>query len=276
LIEVTVRYGLGNRMRVMASALALARDADQRLTVYWLKNKNLNCRFGSLFEPIKGVRVIDIETGRIGPLFSARSALFWVSNKVRVRRPHDVYLGSVELEEYPTKSVDLASVVRGARRCGIETYGRFYGCAPHYEDFKPSKVVLAEADSTAADVGADGLVGVHIRRTDNDAATQVSPVELFIERMRREVDQDPEVRFFLATDDPMTEERVRSCFPGKVTTRPKVLARDRAEGARDALVDMLVLSRCRLILGSYWSSFSETASELSGTRLEIVRTEVET
>ena len=59
-------------------------------------------------------------------------------------------------------------------------------------------------------------------------------------------------------------------FPGGVVTRPKVFARDKASGVRDALVDLLLLSRCRLIIGSHWSSFSETAAELGGARLEIV------
>jgi hypothetical protein len=37
----------------------------------------------------------------------------------------------------------------------------------------------------------------------------------------------------------------------------------------------LLLSKCPLILGSHWSSFTETAAELGGSRLEVVRTEAE-
>jgi hypothetical protein len=54
--------------------------------------------------------------------------------------------------------------------------------------------------------------------------------------MRDELEQDPEVSLFLATDDPETGQRVKSCFPRKVLTRAKVLARDRADGVRDALI----------------------------------------
>ena len=40
---------------------------------------------------------------------------------------------------------------------------------------------------------------------------------------------------------------------------------------KDALIDLYGLSRCRLILGSYWSSFSETAAAIGGSELLIVR-----
>jgi hypothetical protein len=113
---------------------------------------------------------------------------------------------------------------------------------------------------------------VHIRRGDNSASIQVSPLELFLERMRIEVERESETRFFLATDDAATEQTVKERFPGRVTTRDKSFARNRARGVQDALVDLLVLSKCSLILGSYWSSFSQTAAEMGRGTLEIVRT----
>lgn len=76
----------------------------------------------------------------------------------------------------------------------------------------------------------------------------------------------------LATDDPAIEYAIKERFPDRVVVRPKVFARDKAAGVRDALVDLLLLSRCRRILGSHWSSFSETAAEIGGIDLEIVGT----
>jgi hypothetical protein len=119
---------------------------------------------------------------------------------------------------------------------------------------------------------AGRIVGVHIRRGDNDASIQVSPLDSFLKRMQREVEQDPATHFFLATDDQPTERAVTDTFLGRVTTRGKDLARNRTAGVQDALVDLLVLSKCSLILGSYWSSFSQTAAEMGGVELEIVRT----
>jgi hypothetical protein len=192
------------------------------------------------------------------------------------RAPYDLFLSGDKIEELRAQGVDPAAAAAQAKRCGIETYGRFYGSPPFYEDLKPKQGLLDEAEKTFAgitgDSGAGRVVGVHIRRGDNDASIQVSPLELFVERMRREVNDHPEARFFLATDDPDTERVVMSELPGRVTIRSKDFSRNRASGVEDALVDLLVLSKCSLVLGSYWSSFSQTAAEMGGAELEIVRT----
>jgi hypothetical protein len=274
MIELTVRAGLCNRMREIDCALALSRATNKRLKVYWLKNKNLNCPYEQLFEPIENVRIVDIEASRKRAFFRPRSIWYRIRKRARLR-PVDLFLGNEEIRRYRDAGIDLASVVSKAKRCGIETFMRFYGSVG-YDGLKPKKDILQEVERTIGSVDPGKLIGVHIRRGDNDAAIQVSPVEAFIERMQWEVEQDLEASFFLATDDPATEQRVKECFPGRVLTRPKVFARDRAEGVRDALVDLLVLSRCRLILGSYWSSFSDTASELAGARRETVRTKAAT
>lgn len=269
-IELTVRAGLGNRMREIASGLALSKAANKRLKVYWLNNKNLNCPYERLFEPIDGVRIASIETNRRRALLSPRSLLYRVRKKLRLR-PFDLFLGNVEIHRYKDEGVDLASVVSGARRCGIETFMRFYGSPPSFDALRPKRDIQEEVESTIGTLDTTKLIGVHIRRGDNEAAVQVSPLEAFIVRMQEEIERDPEASFFLATDDPATEQTVKESLPGRVLARPKVFARDRAEGVRDALVDLLVLARCRLILGSYWSSFSDAASELRGARRETVR-----
>jgi hypothetical protein len=65
-----------------------------------------------------------------------------------------------------------------------------------------------EAEKTLSGIMEGGhgrVVGEHIHRGDNDASIQVSPLEVFLQRRRREVSDDPEVRCFLATDAPDTE-----------------------------------------------------------------------
>jgi hypothetical protein len=273
LIELRVNSGLCNRMRAMASALALSRAAKQPLTVYWFNTGALNCPYNRLFEPIDGVEVVSVETKRGRAPFSPGAMRLKMAN---LRSPYDLFLSGDKINEFRDQGIDLALAVAQAKRCGIETYGRFYGSPPFYDDFRPKRGLVREAEKTLAVIGEGGgvgrVVGVHIRRGDNDASIQVSPLELFLERMRKEVEQAPGTRFFLATDDVATEQTVTDHFPGRVTTRSKDFARNRTKGVQDALVDLLVLSRCPLILGSYWSSFSQTASEMGGGTLEIVRT----
>jgi hypothetical protein len=272
LIELRVNSGLCNRIRAIASALALSKAAGQPLTVYWFHTSALDCSYTKLFLPLDGAKVVEVETGPLLRLFSPGA---WRLRAVGWRRPYDLFLSGDRLQEMRESGADLVLAVAGARRCGIETYGRCYDALPSYEDFKPRPELLREAERVFAGIGAGSggrVVGVHIRRGDNEASVQVSPLDLFLARMHKETEQDPEVRFFLATDDPASEQAVAAEFPGRVTVRTKDRSRTRTRGVQDALVDLLVLSKCPLILGSYWSSFSQTAAELGGGTLEIVRT----
>ncbi len=256
----------------MASALALAKAAGQPLTVYWFNTPALGCPYDKLFEPLDGVEVVGVQTSRLLRPFSAGA---WRLRWAGLRGQYDLFLSGDKLEELRERGVDLVSEVAKAKRCGIETYGRCYEALPSYQDFRPRPELLDEAERVFALASGDGdgrVVGVHIRRGDNEASIQVSPLDLFVARMQREVEQYPEVRFFLATDDPATEREVLERFPGRVTVRAKELSRTRTSGVQDALVDLLILSKCPLILGSYWSSFSQMAAELGGRMLETVRT----
>jgi len=254
-------------MKEMASAIALARAAGQPLLVYWLKNRYLNGSFYQLFEPIDDVRVVDIETSW------ARSLLSPISLRYRlrtVREPIDLFLGNAQIEEYREAGTDLVPLVARAEHTVIITYYRFLAGADTLEDFRPRKDIVAEVDDASARLGTGGLIGVHIRGTDNAEALERSPVAAFMERLQSEVERDAGARFLLATDDPAIEYAVKERFSDRVVVRPKVFARVKAAGVRDALVDLLLLSRCRRILGSHWSSFSETAAEIGGIDLEIV------
>ena len=113
--------------------------------------------------------------------------------------------------------------------------------------------------------GRDEPVGVHIRRTDNMASIQHSPIEDFEAAMREEIERDPDTRFFLATDDPAIEARLQEGFPGRIVVHAKSsLARNDPQAVRDAVVDLYGLSNCRRLIGSYRSSFTDSASRIRG------------
>jgi len=111
-------------------------------------------------------------------------------------------------------------------------------------------------------------VGVHVRRTDHGRCIRESPLYLFMEKMREMREQDEDVKFFLATDDPAVEEELRREFPGCIFTyREKVWGRDSRSGMESAIVDCLCLAACDRILGSSGSRFSEFAAMYGGKEL---------
>lgn len=150
----------------------------------------------------------------------------------------------------------------------IATWEAFYKTSSGFADFIPVAPLQQMIQSYAG--GFKNVIGVHIRRTDNANSVEHSPTELFLQAMQDEVAADPAVGFFLATDDPDEEKNILKNFPDRITVHKKEsLHREDPAAIRDALVDVYCLSRCRKIIGSYWSSFTEVAHLLRGAEMHL-------
>ena len=99
---------------------------------------------------------------------------------------------------------------------------------------------------------------------------QHSTPDGFRRAMWRAIQQHPEARFFLATDDAALKAELLSEFGERIVTQQTEVRRDTVEGMRDAVVDLWCLAATQRIIGSYWSSFTDIAAELGGISAEIV------
>lgn len=117
------------------------------------------------------------------------------------------------------------------------------------------------------------LIGVHVRRTDHVTAIKRSPLSLFIKEMNQAIAEDPEVKFFLATDDAGVKSELVAEFPGRILCQEVTGGRDSVEGMKAGLVDCLCLAGCSRIFGSYWSAYSEFAAAFGG--IELIRMDTE-
>ena len=147
------------------------------------------------------------------------------------------------------------------------------GCAFHpftpqaYRDmFRPVKAIAERVDAMTRHFGSS-TVGLHVRRTDNILSRRHSPLSLFENEIGKILASDPETRFYLASDDPDVKRHLTDRFPDAVLTAPLSADRTSLHGIIDAFTEMLVLSRCRLILGSWWNSYSEAAALIGNTPL---------
>ncbi len=244
--------GLCNRMRAIGSAMILAEKRGEKVQVYWKVAPELGCPFEELFEKPTAFSLVNYHSDYYPPK---------MFRQLTSRR-----LGNDEIRSVRTGEGlpdDFIKTLPG--RLYIATEEHFYPNRD-YSAFVPQKRHL---DKVSALTGpASHLIGVHIRRTDNKPAIGKSSTDAFLAAMEAEIAADPDVRFYLATDDLSEEKTLREHFPGRIISNEgRDLSRDSVTGIQDALVDLYSLSRCSKIIGSFYSSFTDLAADIRGIPL---------
>jgi hypothetical protein len=110
------------------------------------------------------------------------------------------------------------------------------------------------------------MVGVHIRRTDNKDSVLRSSNQLFENEMVDMLKLNPNLKFYLSTDSENDKLYFTNLFAGKVISNNCEFDRNSKLSIKHALIDLICLSKCNFILGSYYSSFSEFAITYNGLK----------
>ena len=118
---------------------------------------------------------------------------------------------------------------------------------------------------------SENMIGVHIRRTDNIASINSSPIDVFVHLMQLEIEKEDTVKFYVASDEEEVKKKLQDKFPGRVITLMDDTSRDSLEGMKFAVVDFFCLSKTKKILGSVASSYSQIAAEIGGIKIEYAK-----
>ena len=262
--------GMGNRMKAVSAAISLARQCHSRVEIIWFRDGGLGCRFDQLFLPLNEPDVTLREATLTDLLLHDRPRRRNLYVPLCAQRL--LYEGRMD-EQACTQGMrthfDFAQWATG-KRVWMSSHVYFMADEPPtgtYDRFRLVPRLQQRVERTVAEAG-DDVVGVHIRRTDNERSIAESPTEAFIARMRQE---PKDTRFFLATDNDEEKQRIAAAFPHRVITSPRPADRRTLQGMEDAAVEMFTLSRTRLILGSACSTFSSAAAGIGHIPLEIVK-----
>ena len=258
MIVLETLSGLCNRMGALDAGLALSKKLHQDLHVVWALDGEMPCRFDELFEPLPGIKTFShLRHSRLRR--ELRRAYYYCC--------FSIALGPRTVERMLTANYDFEKL--GERRhIAILTYKPFYPSPEPFLPFRPIRPLQKRIDRYQL----GEMVGVHIRRTDHQIAIERSPTARFIELMRQEIAARGDTRFFLATDSPEEEAEMQRLFPGRIVTHAKAsLNRRDPRAVQDAVVDLYCLSNCRKLIGSYISTFSETAWMIRGIDKVIVK-----
>lgn len=272
MITIKPYGGIGNRIRSIDSVIAFTKTDKSPVTLIWEQLPSLNCRFDKLFILPDYIKIVEKKGIQSIFLLKVIGFLKKLAGITGIHFPpgYEMYLYEDQLKKLRESNYDFTEL-RKKNSVYIETQHRFYSTGEDFREFRVVDDIRFKVEKIIAGYTSN-TVGVHIRRTDNQVSIDNSPLEMFINRMHMEISENPDTRFFLATDSGEVEMKLLEIFKDRIIIQPnKQLGRNNPGAIRDALVDMLCLSRTRKILGSYWSSFSESAALMGNLQLIIVK-----
>lgn len=267
-ITLVPQGGLCNRLRAILSALSLIEHGavDARLVVGWDDGLECAARFDQLFQPLDSPHATIVPRRWTDRPITRRN-LHWpafLRNFVYTRQYANRPPSAEELRLCFASHSDAAVYVStGLAFCDYPAeYVRRLRPLPHLQE---------RIDSLSAAFTPGHTIGIHIRRTDHVTAIAESPDALFVDAIADAISADAEAHFFLATDDSALKRSLMTRFPGRITAQDCRGTRSDLGGMEEAVVDLWTLARCSRIIGSYWSSYTDTAAEIGGIPLTIIR-----
>ena len=257
--------GLCNRLRAVLSAWHYGEQHPAcSITMEWAENPDCQAAWQDLFA------IPDVPRFRM----SAYHAWNAPATKRNLYLPRLLrrFIYDYQLFDYSEKSTPaLHDLLRPGKRVWLSTGYAFSPYpAAYYRKLRPTPALQQRVEKIVESFGPH-CIGVHIRRTDNIKAMEAASVEDFRQAMLREARTDADVRFYLATDDPAVKRQLVREMGERVIVQPtRDIHRDTVPGMQDAVVDLFCLAATQKILGSFWSSFTDTAAEMGGIPVEIV------
>lgn len=263
MLTITPQGGLCNRLRVLFSAIQAANNGVRPIEIHWARNPECCAWFEELFLPIStpSIKVVHRKWWALPrtrrnlhlPEFLRYAMGYFVQRANCV--PED------DTEFYSLAKAPKVYLSGCSKLCSYDK-----SCV---EMVIPEPSIKQRIDSIVQNFSAH-TIGVHIRRTDNVVSIEHSSNQGFMRAMDRSLEADSKANFFLATDDAELKRELIEKYGDRIITQQAPVSRSSIEGMRDAVVDLWCLASASRIIGSYWSSFSDTAAELFDTPLEIV------
>jgi len=137
---------------------------------------------------------------------------------------------------------------------------------------KIKKSILKKVNNFLKKNKLKNYVGVHIRKGDfvnKENLDCVSPIEKFFDEIKKHSVKNQKI--FLATDNKKIEQIFKKNFKNKLTTfNKKPVNRNLDSSIIESLIELLILSKSKIIIGTYESTYSELAWWLSKNNTKII------
>ncbi|TKT87651.1 hypothetical protein [Dyadobacter frigoris] len=258
-LTILPQGGLGNRMRVLESAIYFCHQFNYKLKVIWINNDDLGCNLEDIFESI------GIDYSKPKTLFEYNFYKYFCRYKLLKYLPslystfglllYDKVLLDLNIKSF-NGDIDI-KIVKDKHNLFISTCYPFFQF-PNYNNFLLKKSLSEDLSLLKKNLG-ESYFGIHFRGTDNSKALKNSPLEKYITAIEKILESDSNSIFFLATDEEKVKKKMKLIFGEKIQMFSSSLNRNTKEGIHDAVLELYCLANAHTIICSPFSSFSDTA-----------------
>jgi Glycosyl transferase family 2/N-terminal domain of galactosyltransferase len=269
---IDVQHGLGNRLRALGSAAAIAEATGRELVVVWQPDDHCSGHLSDLYDypgAVETTRFLDDAAQSGAAVYNYMPAEPGAAKDapIRLDTSADIYARAASVLNSP------ASYWEGENR------------------FLQSLSPIAQVRDLVASVRHPNDLSAHVRmeggrqhehltyeKADNwtaqdhaliDEWRQKSHFSHFLRRIDALIAEGRAQRIFLAADMPDTYAEFRQRYGDRLAFLPRSLFDRSASQLHYALADAILLSRAPRLLGSTWSSFSELAMRLAPVPMAI-------
>ena len=261
---VTPVYGLGNRLRVLASAYSICKEKKLNLIINWIPDNHCDCSIHDLFKNIDNIGFVVNEEINIDLL---KENNYMIYNYIETDKngKNDEFINFDNIREVYIKS-----------NCIINSKYSF----THYNSFFKNLVFSDDVNKLINSVDTKDCIGMHIRMEggreycntsyDNyknwtEEETKLmfenrdrSHIDYFINQINIILKKDSNKKFFIATDMKINYDKLIKIYGNeKITILNRDLFDRSSNQIKYSLADIILLSKCNEFYGSSWSSFSE-------------------
>jgi hypothetical protein len=254
--------GLCNRLNAMASCVNLIQDKNITLNIYWDNNNDLAADIDDLFiiSNVKEVKYIKLRWYHV-LYFRSRKTNLFIPTLLRL------IMNVNQITDWSTSKGPMLPELKGKNNYVSTCHSVGQNINISYFLSLHTKI-LGILNDIIKQFG-DHVIGVHIRRGDHQRAIDASPLDSFINKMDKAIEENKKIKFYLATDSLDIKTLLNNKYGNKIITNETILERNSLNGMVGAVVDLWALGRTQKIIGSKFSMFSQVASEINKIPLDL-------
>ena len=272
------RYGLGNRLRAIASAYSISKYNEMKLIINWIPDIHCDCLLTDIFKEFQEENITVVNDPDLLQKYKNASIYNYIN---------------VEGGKYDeTISTESGNDVYTISNCILNNISSHIYFEEFFKKLKVSDQIQTLLNQNIPE-NVSNCIGLHIRHgggvhnQDNAADSSknwtseeasemfknrnFSHISNFIPQIDAELAKNPDSIFYVATD---CAENYKLLLNTYGSNRIKYTARNIYDRSTEqmyyTLVDIITLSKCKKFYGSYWSSFSEIVGYLQPPGIQTI------